>query len=133
MSKDLYKTFLNPSADDRLVLKVARLAAMGGGILAIYVAIHAASVISVLSIFYSLLSVSLFVPVVMGLYVPAADTRNAYAAIFLGVGTLLAVQFGTGGVGFGMWSPTLLGLIASVAGGVVSLLVFRRSNRQTSN
>ena len=127
LSQDLYKGFVNRNASDSEVLRVARAAAILGGILGVLVALKASTVIGALGIFYSLLSVSLFVPVVLGLYVPKADSRNAYAAILFGVGTLLAVQFATNGKGYGVWSPSLLGLLASALGGALSLLLFRRS------
>ncbi len=127
LSQDLYKGFINRNASDSEVLRVARAAAILGGILGVLVALKASTVIGALGIFYSLLSVSLFVPVVLGLYVPKADSRNAYAAILFGVGTLLAVQFATNGKGYGIWSPSLLGLLASALGGALSLLLFRRS------
>ena len=133
LSQDLYKGFVNRSASDAQVLRVARGAAIGGGILGVLVALKASTVIGALGIFYSLLSVSLFVPVVLGLYVAAADSRNAYAAILFGVGTLLAVQFATDGKGYGMWTPSLLGLLASAGAGALSLLLFRRTLPETSN
>lgn len=133
LSQDLYKGFVKRDATDSEVLRVARLAAVGGGILGILVAIEASTVIGALGIFYSLLSVSLFVPVVLGLYVASADSRNAYAAIVAGVGVLLAAHFTTDGRGFGIWTPSLLGLLASAAAGALSLLVFRRSRPETSN
>jgi len=126
LSQDLYKGFVNRDASDAQVLRVARAAAIGGGILGILVALVASTVIGALGIFYSLLSVSLFVPVILGLYVPTACSRNAYAAMLFGVGVLLSVHLGTAGKGFGMWTPSLLGLIASCAGGALSLLFFRR-------
>ncbi|MBP6702393.1 MAG: sodium:solute symporter family protein [Vicinamibacteria bacterium] len=133
LSQDLYKGFVNRNATDQEVLRVARLAAVGGGILGILVALMASTVIGALGIFYSLLSVSLFVPVVLGLYVSSADSRNAYAAIVAGVGVLLTAHLTTDGKGFGMWTPSLLGLLASAAAGGLSLLVFRRSLPETSN
>ena len=132
LSQDLYKGFVNRSATDKQVLLVARGAAIGGGVLGVLVALKASTVIGALGIFYSLLSVSLFVPVVLGLYVASSDSRNAYAAIVFGVGTLLFVHLTTGGKGYGMWTPSLLGLLASAAGGALSLLVFPRSLPDTS-
>ncbi len=70
---------------------------------------------------------------VLGLYVSSADSRNAYAAIVAGVGVLLTAHLTTDGKGFGMWTPSLLGLLASAAAGGLSLLVFRRSLPETSN
>ena len=133
LSQDLYKGFVNRTATDTQVLRVARGAAIGGGVLGILVALKASTVIGALGIFYSLLSVSLFVPAILGLYVARADTRNAYAAIVFGVSTLLFVHLSTDGKGYGIWTPSLLGLLASASAGALSLLVFRRSLPQTTN
>ena len=123
LSKDLYKTVLNPRASDQQVLKVARLAAIGGGILGIYVAIQASSVISVLSIFYSLLSVSLFVPVILGLYVKSAERTHALSAIFAGVASFLVAHFTSAGKGYYGFTPPLIGLTTSAVAAVVALAV----------
>jgi SSS family solute:Na+ symporter len=113
LSKDLYHRFLNPGASDELVLKVSRLAAVAGGVLGMILAIVLATVIDALSVFYSVLSVSLFVPVLAGLYSRRGGTPEALAAIGAGVSVLLAVHLRTDGEGFGMWSPTLIGIIAA--------------------
>ena len=68
-----------------------------------------------LSIFYALLGVSLFVPIVAGLYVRRANTDAALAAIVGGVGGMLVVQGATGGAGFGVLGPAPAGLICAVA------------------
>lgn len=123
LSKDLYKTFINKTATDAQVLKVARLAAVGGGGLGIYVAIKAASVISVLSIFYSLLSVCLFVPVILGLYAKTADRTHALVAIFSGMAAFLFAHFTSAGKGYYGLTPPLIGLLLSAASALVVLLV----------
>ena len=68
LSKDLYKGFLRPEATSGQVLRVARGAAIAGGALAVLLALCLESVIASLTIFYSILSVSLFVPVAAGLH-----------------------------------------------------------------
>jgi solute:Na+ symporter, SSS family len=113
LSRDLYRRFLRPDAEDAQVLRVARLAALVGGALGVAVAILFESIVSALVIFYSILSVSLFVPVVAGLHLERTRSVEALAAIAAGVGTLLAVHLRTGGRGYGIWNPTLLGLVAS--------------------
>lgn len=123
LSKDLYKTFINKDADDRQVLKVARLAALGGGILGIYVAIQAASVIGVLSIFYSMLSVCLFVPVILGLYVKSADRTHALTAIFTGIASFLLAHFTSAGKGYYGLTPPLIGLLISAAAAMIALAI----------
>jgi SSS family solute:Na+ symporter len=112
LSQDLYKRFINPSATDRQVLGVARGAAVLGGAVGVLLAVVIPTVVSALTIFYSLLAVSLFVPVVGGLYSRRAGSREALAAIVTGVVTLLVVRFGI--PGSSPWlDPTLTGTIAA--------------------
>jgi solute:Na+ symporter, SSS family len=113
LSKDLYKRFINPEADDRRVLLVARLAAVAGGVGGVLLAIQLETVIGALGIFYSLLSVSLFVPVVGGLFTRRAGAPEALASMAAGIITLLFVTYTTGGRGYGLLNPNLLGLGAS--------------------
>jgi SSS family solute:Na+ symporter len=115
LSRDLYRRFLRPDAPDAAVLKVARGAAIAGGTLGVlFAAALSPTVIDALSIFYTLLGVSLFVPVVAGLYVRRAGTPEALAAIAVGVVTVVATQLATGGRGYGVFSPALAGLTAGV-------------------
>jgi len=116
LSQDLYRRFLRPHASDADVLKVARGAAIAGGTLGVLLAIVSGTIIGTLSIFYTLLSVSLFVPILAGLYMRKAGTPEAVAAIGVGVGALIAIQLGTGGSGYAGLTPALIGLIASAAG-----------------
>jgi len=125
LSKDLYKRFVNPAADDRRVLLVARLAALAGGAFGVVLAIQLETIVGALGIFYSLLGVSLFVPVIGGLYTRRAGTPEALASIAAGVGTLLAVTYTTGGRGFGLLNPNLLGLGAAALAYFVVMAVRR--------
>jgi SSS family solute:Na+ symporter len=123
LSKDLYKRFINPKADDRRVLLVARLAALAGGAAGVLLAIQLATVVSALRIFYSLVGVSLFVPVVGALITRRAGAPEALASIAAGIGTLLAAQRGVLGDGLWMSNPSLAGLTAgAVAFGLVLLI-----------
>ncbi len=122
LSKDLYHRFVNPHATDARVLKIARLAAVAGGVLGVLLAILVPTVIGALKIFYSLLSVSLFVPIIAGLHYRRAGTPEVLAAVGAGVSVLLAVDLHTEGVGFGAWTPALIGLVASVVGFAVVAL-----------
>ncbi len=121
LSQDLYRRFVNPSASDASVLKVARWAAAAGGSAGIVLAIVSATIIGTLSIFYTLLSVSLFVPILAGLYWRRAGLPEALASIGAGVGCLLAVHFATGGRGIGSLTPAMLGLLASAIGFLIVL------------
>jgi SSS family solute:Na+ symporter len=109
-SKDVYKRHLRPDATDAELLRVARLAAVAGGTLGVLLSVYLTTVIGALTIFYSLLGVSLFVPVIGGLYTRRADSAAALAAIGTGVATLLAVRFGSS---FAWLDPSLAGLVAA--------------------
>ncbi len=125
-SKDLYQRFVNPSASPTQMLRVARSAAIVGGVLGMLLAIQLASIVDALKIFYSLLSAALFVPVAGALLSKRAGAREAMAAIVCGITTLLAVQFGTSRAGW--WDPSLWGLIASALG-FVGMLATRSARR----
>ncbi|MDE2679649.1 MAG: sodium:solute symporter family protein [Gemmatimonadota bacterium] len=110
LSRDLYKRFVNPSASDRQVLRVARGAAVVGGCGGVVLAVLLPSVVGNLTIFYSLLSVSLFVPVVAGLYSLKPAAGEALAAAAAGVLVLLVAR----SVGGGGWMvPPAWGLLAA--------------------
>ena len=126
LSKDLYKRFIDPGANDRRLLLVARLAAVMGGIGGEVLAIALETVVGALSIFYSLVGVSLFVPVIAGLLTRRAGAPEALASIAAGVGALLAVHFATGGRGYGILNPNLCGLMAA-AGAFWGVLAARRT------
>ncbi len=120
LSKDLYKRFWRPEATDVQVLRVSRWAAVAGGSLGVLLAIVLPSVIGSLAVFYSLLSVSLFVPVVAGLHSRRAGVPEALAAIGAGVTALVAARLAPPLPG--VWTPNTVGLIVSaVAFGAVLL------------
>jgi solute:Na+ symporter, SSS family len=116
LSQDLYKRFVNPSAPDRRVMLVTRVTAVVSGVVGVGLAIGLGSVLNALTIFYSLLSVSLFVPILAGLYVRRAGTPEALASIGCGVATMIVVHFTTGGRGIFGVTPALAGLAASSLG-----------------
>ena len=120
LSQDLYRGFLNPSASDAQVLRVARLAALGGGAIGVALAIVSPSVIGALSIFYTLLSVSLFVPIVAGLLGRRGGAPEALAAIAAGVTVVVAAQLAPPTPIGASVTPAMLGLLAAgVAFGLV--------------
>ena len=130
LSQDLYKRFINPAASDRRLLLVARMAALAGGAAGVLLAIQLETVVGALAIFYSLLGVSLFVPVIGGLFTRRAGAPEALASIAAGIGTLLTVQVQTGGRGFGIFNPNLLGLIAAALAFAVVFVLRRARSSQ---
>lgn len=116
LSQDLYKRFVNRDASDHQVLRVARAATVVSATVGVGLAVLLGSVVDALTIFYTLLSVSLFFPILAGLYLPRASSAEALASILCGVATIVAVQFGIGAGGLAGVTPALAGLIAGAAG-----------------
>jgi SSS family solute:Na+ symporter len=128
LSQDLYRRFVHPAADDRRVLAVARAGALGGAAFSTLIAAFVVpTIIQALEVFYTLLSVSLFVPVVAGLYSRRGGVPEALAAIGAGVSCVVAVQLAAGGAGIGGWTPAMLGLVAAAAAFAVTAVSRGRS------
>jgi len=115
LSEDLYRRFLRPDAPDRQVLAVARIGSVAGGLLGTGLAILVGSVIESMTIFYSLLGVSLFVPIVAGLHTERPGASAALAAIAAGVIGYLGARFDLLGQPLAAAHPNLVGLLLSAA------------------
>lgn len=126
LSKDLYARYINPTATSERLVFVSRMAALGGGVLGVALAIVGESVIGQLRIFYAILGVSLFVPVAAGLYLRRLGTPEALAAVGAGIVMLVSAWLPTEGRGWGAWSPSFLGILASAVAAFM-VLVFRQS------
>jgi SSS family solute:Na+ symporter len=132
LSKDIYKRYLAPDADDARVLRVARLAAVAGGALGIGLAVVIPTVIASLTVFYSVLSVGLFVPVVAGLHTRRPGVPEALAAIGMGVTALFAVRLSRIADVSRWLDPTALGIVASGAAFAVVFAVRHRPPSPTN-
>jgi SSS family solute:Na+ symporter len=119
-SRDLYKRFVAPEASERRVLRVAQTATLVSGLVGIGVAASDVSITTVVTIFYSLLTVTFFVPIVGGLFVPGLTSRDVLASISAGMLVMLAIHLMTGGRGWGVLSPALGGLCAAALAAGVS-------------
>jgi SSS family solute:Na+ symporter len=128
LSQDLYHRFIDPAASDRNVLSVARGAAVAGGALATALAIAAPTILGALSVFYTLLGVSLFVPLVAGLYVRRTGAVEALAAIAAGVSLVIAARIGAGGATIQGLTPAMIGL----AGACVAWALARLGKHERS-
>ena len=127
LSQDLYRRFLRPDANDRQVLSVARGAAVCGGIAGIGLAAIIPTVIGALAVFYGLLTVVLFVPIVAALHLRRAGPPEALASILAGVSVLVATHLHTGGAALSGWPPETLGL--GTAGAAFGLVLAARGRR----
>ncbi len=123
LSQDLYKRVIAPSAPDAQVLRVARRTALAGGAAGTALAVALGSVVNALTIFYTLVGVSLFVPILAGLYVRRTSSSGALASMIAGVCAALVVHVTTGGGGWGVVTPAIAGLSAAGAAWVITLFV----------
>jgi SSS family solute:Na+ symporter len=122
LSRDLYQRFVNQRATDRQLLAVARLAALAGGAAGILLAIASPGIISSLGVFYALLGVTLFVPVIAGLHARRAGAPEVIASAAAGISVDLAIRLATDGGGHGLVTPELGGILAAAVGfGLVAL------------
>jgi SSS family solute:Na+ symporter len=122
-ARDFYRGVFRPHASDADVLRTARVVAVIGGVIGYLLTFLLESVESALTMFYSVMIVTLFAPILGGLYLPRAGRWSALAAMLVGVGTFAAVHLATGGAGYGWAQPSFLGLVAS-GGTYLVLAVF---------
>ncbi len=125
MSQDIYKRHINPAATDAQLLRVARVSAVIGGALGVALSVYIPTVPAAVGLFYSILGVTLFVPVLVGLYSRFGQAREALAAIAAGLTTLAALRLGI--VGHHSWLDPTLGGIVAAAGAFFFVMSMPRS------
>lgn len=114
--RDLYQGHFEPQATDRQLMKVTRLVALLCGGIGGLAAILLDSVVSALTIFYTLLTAALFLPVVGGLYLRRVDSRGVLASILVSTSlTLLLELLNRSGRLQIVGTPLIWGLIAGAA------------------
>jgi SSS family solute:Na+ symporter len=129
LSKDLYKRYAAPGASDARVLRVARLAAVVGGLLGVLLAVLIPTVIDSLTIFYAVLSVSLFVPIVAGLHTRRPGVPEALASIAVGISVLILARLAGLSSMSRLLDPTLVAIVASGVAFALVYLVRRPGSR----
>ncbi len=110
-SRDLYRRVRRDATDAQL-LRAARVAALVGAALGLALSAMHRSVIDALGMFYAVMVVTLFVPVIGGLYTGATTRRQGLASL-AGVPVLGIVHLATDGGGFGPFTPVVAGVLAS--------------------
>lgn len=128
-SRDLYAGFLNRRATDAQILRMARMIAILGALVGVALSFVFESVEQALQTFYSLLTVTMFVPVIAALHTRVRG-QDGFAAVVAGLATLLVVHFSTAGAGYEVLTPTLAGILASGAAFSVSTFLPTRSSIQ---
>jgi len=115
LSVDLYQAFLNPHVSPNRLLKISRITTVCAGIAGIGLGIVLPSVIAAVTIFYGLLAVALFVPLVLGLYWKRMNTAAALVCVFAAITLDLVAQHTPLKNHLGVLSPPLVGILGAVA------------------
>jgi SSS family solute:Na+ symporter len=131
LSQDLYKRFIAPTASETRVLSVARWATVISGAIGVALALVSEDLVRTLTVFYALLGVSLFVPIVGGLYVPRTSNAAALASIAAGVTAMTIMHVATGGIGWGVLTPAPVGLLAALLAWAATLALTRSRIRNS--
>jgi solute:Na+ symporter, SSS family len=126
-TKDFLKGLLRPNLSEARLLYITKLTSVTTGMLGIIVALLIPSVVAALQIFYSLLTVALFVPLVVGLYWKRPNALAALLAISVSVPAALLIHIQTAGRGFGVISPVACGILISA--GSMTAVTFVSSAR----
>lgn len=147
VSNDLYKRFLNPGVSDAALLRFSRAVTLASGVLGVLFALKLGSIISALTIFYSLMSVSLAAPLVFGLFTRCASNAGAILASVCGIALTLFCTFYRGAETVNLWvgvldtrthlvdfglaklNATTCGILFTFAVMAVSLLILPSSDR----
>lgn len=121
LAVDLYKTFLNSGVSQSKLLWASRIASVAAGVLGIVFAIVLPSIIAAVQLFYGLIAVVLFVPVLTGLYSRRVLSSAALSSIFAALAATIITMRLTHGSGFGLMSPQAIG----IATAALVMLAFR--------
>lgn len=126
--QDFYRPFFRPQADDAHLLRVSRVIALVAGGLGILLALQLSSIIQGLTIFYSLITAAVTIPLIAGLYLPQTREKETTLAGFLSMGVMILVFVSTSGKGWGGLPPVLIGGLAGFGFLIVWLLTQKKKN-----
>jgi solute:Na+ symporter, SSS family len=121
LSKDLYKSFLNPTATDERLMRIAKASAIACGLAGAVLGSFLPTVITALRIFYTLLAASLTLPLIAGLYTKQVKARAAILSMLASVVVTFAFELITEGRG-------VRGVPSLIIGIVVGALVMMIAN-----
>ncbi len=129
LSKDLYKSFINPAATDEGLMRVAKLSAVACGLAGAALGSFLPTVITALKIFYTLLAAALLLPVIAGLYARKVQAHSAILSMVASVVVTFALELISGGQGTGGVPSLFFGV---AAGAVVMMSAKARAKNPSS-
>ena len=113
-TNDIFKTFVKPNITDAELLKMSRVVTFAAGVLGVGMSLILPNIITALSIFYTLMSVSLTAPLLFGLFSTRPSAAAASVSAILGVGVTLILTFGIKVKLFGVLNAQSTGMIVSL-------------------
>ena len=129
LTNDIYKRFINPGITDKKLLTLSRVTTIICGILGVILALRLESIISALTIFYSLMSVSLAAPLIFGLFTKRASNMGAIISAVGGIILTLYMTFFTAShvldLGFVSLNASTCGIVLSFVLMALSLIISR--------
>jgi SSS family solute:Na+ symporter len=111
LSQDLYRRFVAPDASDARVLRVARTAAIVAGAAGVGMAVVIPTVVDALTIFYSVVTAALFVPVAAALITTRGGQTEGLAAMAAGLLSWVSVR---------LWAGETLASLPAPAYGIIA-------------
>ena len=113
-ANDVYKGIFKPGISSERLLYLSRWVMVVAGVAGVLLAIQLPNIISSLTIFYTLMSVCLTVPMVFGLFTKRATNVHAISSAVVGIGITLGLQFFAGGKGLWILNAQSTGILASL-------------------
>ncbi|GAB7140467.1 sodium:solute symporter family protein [Deferribacterales bacterium RsTz2092] len=114
-ANDVYKGLINPNISSKNLLILGRVMMAVGGAVAILFAMVLPNIIGALTIFYTLMSVSLAAPLFFGLFTKSADSRGALLSAIIGVVVTIYFQFFATKHGVWLLNAQSTGILFSIA------------------
>lgn len=114
-ARDLYKRFGNRNATDVQLLRAVRVIAVLASAIGYVLIFVAGTVIGALQVFYSVMVVSLLVPILATLVMRRPPVVAAYVSVVAGIAGLFVVSWLTGGRGYGWAQPVFVASLVSAA------------------
>ncbi len=124
LSVDLYKTFLNPQVSEKKLLLVSRLTAVFAGVAGVLLAAVLPNIISAVAIFYGLVTVALFIPVVLGLFWKRVTTTSVLVGILTAVPVTAFLIFSKVADKWRFLSPQAIGVLIAFSLVILISVIF---------
>lgn len=123
-TNDIYKTFIKPKTNDIELLKMSRYVTFASGILGVGMALLLPNIITALSIFYTLMSVSLTAPLLFGIFSNRPTAAAASVSAISGVALTIILTFGYKVKLFGILNAQSTGILLSIVIMIIMMYVF---------